>query len=206
MPVQRWLCLASVIRPYRPADLGALYDICLRTGASGSDASNVVADPRLFGDVYAAPYAALEPELAFVVEDDDGVAGYVLGALDTDAFAARCEREWWPALRAAHPEGSGARAVDQILVSLIHHPHRRAAAVIARFPSHLHIDLLPRVQGHGWGRRLLDTEADALRAAGSPGLHFGVGVSNERALAFYRHLGYEAWGSDGVSITFTRAL
>jgi len=195
-----------VIRPYRPADLDALYDICVRTGASGSDASNVVADRRLFGDVYAAPYATFEPELAFVVEDSDGVAGYVLGALDTDAFAARCEREWWPALRAAHPEGSGERPVDQILVSLIHRPHRHAAEVVACFPSHLHIDLLPRIQGQGWGRRLLDTIADALRTAGSRGLHFGVGVSNEQALGFYRHLGYDEWGSDGFSVTFTRGL
>ena len=195
-----------MIRRYREADLDALYEICLRTGAAGSDASGVVGDPRLFGDVYAGPYAAFEPELAFVVEDADGVAGYVLGALDSVAFAERCERDWWPRLRAAHPEGSGATKVDELLIGLIHHPHQRPPELLARYPSHLHIDLLPRTQGQGWGRRLLATLEEALREAGSPGLHFGVGVSNERALAFYRHLAYDEAGSDGFSITFTRPL
>ena len=200
-----------MIRQYRDGDLDALYEICLRTGAAGQDASGVVGDPRLFGEVYAGPYARFAPELAFVLdlgggEDADGVAGYVLGALDTTAFSERCEREWWPPLRAAHPEGSGATKVDELLISLIHHPHHRGADVLDRFPSHLHIDLLPRAQGRGWGRRLLTTLEDALRKGGSPGLHFGVGVSNERALGFYRHLGYDEGSSDGFSITFTRVL
>jgi ribosomal protein S18 acetylase RimI-like enzyme len=195
-----------LIRPYRPGDLDALYDICLRTGAAGDDATGLVGDPRLFGDIYAAPYAAFEPELAFVVEDAEGVAGYVLGALDTDAFAERCEREWWPALRVTHPEGSGTTPVDQLLVGLIHHPRRHAPEIVAGHPSHLHIDLLPRAQGGGWGRRLLSTMEAALVAAGSTGLHFGVSTNNDRALAFYRHLGYDEASDDGLIVTFTREL
>ena len=35
-----------------------------------------------------------------VLDDGTGPGGYVLGALDTRAFEARCEREWWPPLRA----------------------------------------------------------------------------------------------------------
>src|SRR5690349_11657833 len=92
------------IRPFAPPDLDALYEICLRTGDAGRDATSLVADPRLFGELYAAPYAVLEPAHAFVLDDGQGRAvGYVLGALDTVAFAARCETEWWPALRRRHP-------------------------------------------------------------------------------------------------------
>ena len=195
-----------MIRRYRDGDLDALYDICLRTGAAGQDASGVVGDPRLFGEVYAGPYARFEPELAFVVDDGEGVAGYVLGALDTAAFAERCERDWWPPLPSGWAERSGTTKVDELLIGLIHHPHTRSPDVLAEFPSHLHIDLLPRAQGRGWGRRLLTTLEDALRKGGSPGLHFGVGVSNERALGFYRHLAYDEGSSDGFSITFTRVL
>jgi ribosomal protein S18 acetylase RimI-like enzyme len=195
-----------LIRPYRPGDLDALYEICLRTGASGADATELVGDPRLFGDVYAAPYATFEPEHAFVVEDDQGVAGYVLGALDTVTFAERCERDWWPALRAVHPEGSGTTPVDQLLVALIHRPPRHAAEVVERFPSHLHVDLLPRTQGAGWGRRLLSTLEAALEAEGSRGVHFGVSTRNEPALAFYRHLAYDEASNDGLIATFTREL
>jgi ribosomal protein S18 acetylase RimI-like enzyme len=195
-----------LIRPYREGDLAALYDICVRTGDAGGDASGLVGDPDLYGHVYAGPYAAFAPELAFVVEDDDGVGGYVLGALDTVAFADRCEREWWPPLRDRYPEGSGARKLDELLIALIHHPPRRDPAVLAEFPSHLHIDLLPRLQGQGWGRRLLSSLEDALRAQGSTGLHFGVGATNSNALGFYRRLGYDEHGTDGYSIVFTRRL
>jgi len=180
------------IRPYEPADLERLYEICLRTGASGEDASELVVDPRLFGELYAAPYGVLEPAHALVVDDGDGTAiGYALGAIDTHAFEARCEADWWPPLRERHPIGSGGNDLDELLVSMLHHPHRSDARVVAAYPSHLHIDLLPEAQGEGWGRRLMRALEDLLRADGSPGVHLGVSSRNQRALGFYRHLGYD---------------
>jgi hypothetical protein len=92
------------IRPVVAADLDALYRIALLTGDSGADASALHKDPRLVGHIYAAPYATLSPETAFVAEDAAGVAGYIVGALDTRAFEARLERDWWPALRAEYAD------------------------------------------------------------------------------------------------------
>ena len=190
------------IRAVRPADVDQLYEICLRTGAAGHDATDLVADRRLFGEIYAAPYAVLEPERGLVVDDDDGRAvGYALGALDTRAFEARCEAEWWPGLRQRHPEGSGATGLDELLIGIIHHPHLDADDEVTTYPSHLHIDLLPEVQGAGWGRRLMEAMHELLRAAGSPGVHLGVSTRNPRALGFYRHLGYRELGSNGLSHT-----
>jgi ribosomal protein S18 acetylase RimI-like enzyme len=195
------------IRPYRPSDLGALYDICLRTGAAGRDATDLVEDPRLLGELYAAPYALFEPELAFVVDDGSGAAvGYVLGARDTVAFEARCERDWWPALRARHPLQPDGERLDDLLIGLIHHRTPHAAAVLAAHPSHLHIDLLAPIQGQGWGRRLIDTLTGSLRAAGSPGVHLGVSTRNRPAIAFYRRLGFTELGGDGLSRTFGQRL
>ncbi len=192
-----------LIRSYRPADLAALYDICLRTGASGEDASEMVEDPRLFGDLYAAPYAVLEPEHAFVLDDGSGAAvGYVLGAVDTTAFETKAEAEWWPPLREAHPDRPGGRRLDDLLISLLHHRSIHDPDVVAEYPSHLHIDLLPGAQGRGWGRRLLETLFGALSAHGSPGVHWGVSTRNERAIGFYRHLGCEELRSDPVTVTF----
>ncbi len=188
------------IRAYRPADLDALYEICLRTGAAGDDAIELMADPRLLGDRYAAPYAVLEPEHAFVLApaDDGGPAvGYVLGALDTTAFDARCEAEWWPAVRARHPLGQTTGRLDDLFLVRLHHPRSPEAAVLARYPSHLHIDLLPEAQDGGWGRSLLERLFSALRAGGSRGVHLGVSSANQRALGFYRHLGFEELASGG---------
>ena len=92
------------IRSYRPADLGDLYRICLLTGDGGQDATCRYRDPTLLGHIVAAPYGLFEPSLAFVAADTSGVAGYIVGALDSQAFEKRLERDWWPRLRTRYPE------------------------------------------------------------------------------------------------------
>lgn len=191
------------IRPYRSADLGALYDVCLRTGSSGRDATGLVDDASLFGALFAAPYGVLEPEHGFVLDDGSGNAiGYVVGALDTVAFEARCEAEWWPPLRELHPlQPDGAR-LDDLLIHLIHHRSTPDPALVTSYPSHLHIDLLPSGQGAGWGRRMMATLYAALTADGSPGVHWGVSTRNTQAIGFYRHLGATELADDGAIVTF----
>ena len=196
------------LRPYRPADHDAVYDICVRTGAAGDDATHLLRDPALLGHVYAGPYVELVPDLAFVVEDDDGVAGYILGAADTGEFQDRLEREWWPGLRRRYPvyRTDGDAAFDDLLIALMHSPARAPADLVAAYPSHLHIDLLPRLQGQGWGRRLIDTLSERLRATGSHGLHLGVATANTKAQAFYRAVGFTELDDDGVTVTFAMPL
>lgn len=183
------------IRGYRAADLDALYRISLATGDGGGDASALYRDPRLIGHVYVGPYAALCPEALLVAEDAGGVAGYVLGAIDTRGFEARQEAEWWPALRAAHPDPAGIpperRTADEQRRHRFHHPLRMPDALLEAYPSHLHINLLPRLQGRGVGRRLIGRWLELARAAGSRGAHLGVSAANRRALGFYRACGFQ---------------
>ena len=195
----------AVIRPYRPDDLDDLYRVCLQTANNGGDATDLFEDPRLPGHVYAAPYALFEPSLAFVAEDPAGVGGYVVAALDSRAFEQRLERDWWPALRTSHPEPSPQLAKDlplqeQRTLHNIHHPWRADPDLVERFPSHLHIDLLPRLQGRGLGRQLIAALATALRGQGSPGVHLHVGHSNQRAAGFYHHVGFTELPATGVHI------
>ena len=88
------------IRPYEPRDLHAVYDICLKTGDSGEDAtalySNKEGDPDALGHLYAGPYVTLEPALAFMLTDGEEVVGYILGAFDTERFNERYRLEWLP--------------------------------------------------------------------------------------------------------------
>jgi ribosomal protein S18 acetylase RimI-like enzyme len=202
------LGLVPRLRPYRAADHDAVYEVCARTGAAGEDATPLLRDPSLMGHVYAGPYLALAPELAFVVEDGGGVGGYILGAADTAAFEARLEREWWPALRRRYPayRTNGNAVLDDVLIACMHSPARTRAAVVAAYPSHLHIDLLPRLQQQGWGRRLIDTLVERLRATGSRGVHLGVAAANTKAQAFYRVIGFTELDDDGVTVTFAMPL
>ena len=186
--------IAPTIRPAAPEDLDDLYRICLLTGDSGQDASALYRDARLVGHLYAAPYAVLEPESAFVVEDREGVGGYILGAVDTLAFEARLEAEWWPALRRAYADPAGdpnAWGLDEVRAYQIHHPRPPPARITDPYPSHLHIDLLPRLQGRGVGKALIDRWLDHLRKTGSRGVHLGVSTANHRAIRFYRAYGFD---------------
>lgn len=183
------------IRPVQPADIDALYEIALLTGASGKDATHLYKDGRLVGHIWAAPYAQLEPESAFVAVDDEGVAGYIVGTVDTPAFDLKLEAEWWPGLRPQYADPSPERAAewnaDEIAAFIIHHPRRTPRAIIERYPSHLHINLLPRLQGQGMGAKLMTRWLDTMRGAGSRGVHLGVSPVNDRALGFYRAYGFE---------------
>ena len=58
------------------------------------------------------------------------------------------------------------------------------------YPSHLHIDLLERAQGLGFGRRMIERNLQTLRRLGSPGAHLGLSTLNMRAYGFYKHLGF----------------
>jgi ribosomal protein S18 acetylase RimI-like enzyme len=191
------------IRPYQPDDLDDVYDICLRTADDGADGTALFRDPKMPGHRYAGPYAAFEPSLAFVAEDSDGVAGYTLGALDTRAFEERLERDWWPALRARYPQpgpDAGLSTPEQYAINDIHEPWATADELATGFPSHLHIDLLPRLQGRGIGRRLITMMIETLHDLGSPGLHLHVSRGNEKAAGFYRHLGFTEYPATGVNI------
>jgi ribosomal protein S18 acetylase RimI-like enzyme len=195
------------IRSYRPGDRAAVYDICLRTGDAGADASHLVSDPELPGHVYAGPYLALCPELAFVLELPGAVAGYVIGALDTRAFVDAYHERWLPRLAGSHPPPAGPPAThEERLLDTLHRPELLLEPRFPQHPSHLHINLLARARGRGNGRALIETICAALGAAGSPGVHLGVQRRNERALGFYPRAGFERIHADADAVFFGRNL
>jgi ribosomal protein S18 acetylase RimI-like enzyme len=170
-------------------DLPGAYRVCLQTGDAGMDATSLFRDPDLLGSVYVGPYVVGENELALVIVDDGGVAGYCLAARDTRAFAAWAERDWWPALRTAFPRRPPG-TLDAEIVALYHDPPIAPPDLVNDYPAHLHIDLLERVRGGGWGRRLIERQLDQLVAAGVEACHLTVAPANTNAIAFYRHLGW----------------
>lgn len=198
------------IRPFRSGDEPALSEICLRTADAGADATGVFDDDDLWGEVFVIPYVTRHPDLAFVVETDDGrVAGYVVGTDDTRAFEDWFAGEWWPRFaqrwpRPTAPEGERTRQDGTVAYAY----GRRAGAEPFgdTYPAHLHIDLLPELQGQGFGRRLIETLVDALQARGATGLHLAADARNEGAIAFYPRLGFERIPSHEDVVAFGRTI
>ncbi|MFK0163982.1 GNAT family N-acetyltransferase [Rhizobium sp. NPDC090279] len=181
------------IRTVQTGDIDQLYAISLLTGDAGKDATPLHHDGRLIGHIYSAPYATLHPELVFVAEDDEGVFGYISGVFDTDAFEERLEREWWPDLRRRYADPAGDPALwnaDQKRISAIHHPKHAPAVLIARFPAHIHMNLLPRAQGKGIGTALLDRWIENARANGVKGIHLGANIGNHGGIRFWSSRGF----------------
>lgn len=178
------------IRPYAPQFLPDLCRICLLTGDSGNDATGLYEHPELLGDVFAVPYATFEPDLTFILTDAKGACGYILGTCNTRAFGRWMNEEWLPLLREKYPlEAVPDPFQDGWLIRFVHQdwePSKWAE----EYPAHLHIDLLPRVQGQGMGRKLMEAFLGRLRELGVPGVHLGTSWRNRQAMAFYEHLGF----------------
>lgn len=178
------------LRPATLADRHDVESICTQTGDDGSDASDQYDEPTLLAALWASPHLVADPALGTIVVDDEGPAGYLVATADTAAFEAWCERMWWPALRDRYPLQAPRRDRDQQLVALIHAPEATPASITGPYPAHLHINLLPRVQGRGLGRALIERLCGQLRERGVAGVHLGVSGTNTRAIAFYEHLGF----------------
>ena len=142
--------------------------------------------------MYCDPY--LDHGTAFMLLDDDGVArGYILCAENIatwkPAFAPYFEQ-----IKTLSPEYE-ARVQEELDFY---------ESVADRFPAHLHIDIQEEFTGGGNGRKLIEALLATLREHHVLGVVFGVAASNERAVGFYRHMGFEQLSEydEGAGYTF----
>ena len=178
------------IRPYQSSDLAALYDICLLTADGGNDASQLCDDKELVGHFYAAPYGVFEPEVCFVVTQNDQPCGYIVGARCSSRFAARCESQWFPTLRAQYPLVAAAPVtLSDKVIKHIHNGYQPRPE-FSDYPAHLHINLLPATQGHGIGRKIMMAFIENLKRLQVTGVHLEVSTNNLAAIAFYEKMGF----------------
>ena len=193
------------VRPFRAGDEAELADICLRTADAGVDATGVLTDDSIWAEIFVLPYVARHPNLAFVVEGDSGVVGYAVAVPDTRAFEEWFRAEWWPArgARFARPGGNPRE------VEILGYADARGSGddpYSETYPAHLHIDLLPELQGQGFGRALIDRVSAELRDVGVPGLHLVASAGNTAALGFYDRLGFARLPSAPDVQAFGRTL
>jgi len=178
------------IRPYRRADREALFDICVRTADAGADATGLFSDDELWGLLFAVPYVERHPDLAWVVETDDGrVIGYIVATDDTDAFEQWFRDEWWPQFVERFPRSLDPQTREEEMIGYAYRRGSEQHVSAEEYPAHLHIDLLPETQGQGLGRRLIESLFVELTRRGVRGLQLAMDPRNTGAAAFYERLG-----------------
>ena len=179
------------MQPGTVHDLPGVYRVCLLTGAGGADATTLHDDPDLLGHLWAGPYVAFPDAVTRVLRDEHGVAGYCLARARHPRLRGVGRAGLAPAAAgtASARQRVGPRRCRDV-VERLHHPTSADAGLLTAHPAHLHVDLLPRLQGQGWGRRVVDSVLEGLTTAGATGVHLGVDEGNTGAQAFYERLGF----------------
>lgn len=191
----RWL-----VRPYVVEDRGAVRRICHATGYMGETAQWYWSDQESFADMWTGYYTDVEPESALVGEIGGQVVGYLLGCVDS-------RRAWNPGVVALRHTLRGgllwrpgtAATIWRTVWDLVADTSRGRRLVRKpfsdrRWPSHLHINLLPEARGDGLGAALIETWLDRLRALGSPGCSLETLAENSSARAFFAAVGFTPLG------------
>ncbi|EGD82363.1 hypothetical protein PTSG_03030 [Salpingoeca rosetta] len=182
------------MRPCFESDRDYLYDLCIKAGRAGADPQKVYECPTILGDRWVGPYLSLPGCLAYVLEDNQGVCGYVLAAIDSRAFYRDLQSLYLPSVAGKYTPPAEPRSnwkpVDHLLHELLNPTFYIDEDIMKSYPSHLHIDLLPRAQNQGNGRRLINLLLRNLQACGSVGVHLEVPAESAGAHRFYERLGF----------------
>ncbi|XP_075532915.1 O-GlcNAcase isoform X2 [Dermacentor variabilis] len=184
------------IRPYLPSDEPLVYEVCRKTCDDGMDGTPVFPEfPNLIGDKLVGGFLTLSNEYCFVVEDEAGVCGYALAALDAQQFNKKLEVAWKPELCIKYPAPIKEPAemlspAEEIMNSF----HARAVKVpdivYKHHPSRVTMSILPSIMDSSVSKRLLACVLAALKANGSHGVFSQVTVGDKNVVDFYTKLGF----------------
>lgn len=195
-----------LIRRATPQDREALCLVCLQTGDGGKDATSQFRDPLLLGRRWVLPYVELEPDLALclVSLENNEVCGYALGCKDTTAFSKRLNDDYLPRMRKLYPKAEGisddGSFKDAEVINDFYRFELPPEEVHVIYPSHMHIDLVPRTQGQNLGRSVLGSLLHTLRESGAQMIHLEMWISNERAGTFYQRCGFKKLQEVGTNV------
>lgn len=133
---------------------------------------------QAFRERWLGRYLVHDPEWAYLaLTEARDVAGYLVGSLSDPARTPR-------------------------FADIAYFRDFREAT--ARYPAHLHVNLLAPFRNAGMGSRLIETFASAARKAGAPGVHVVTG-SGARNLSFYARNGFAEvarWGDGRSEVVF----
>ncbi len=164
------------IRKYQAKDKLNCQNICLLT----AQPTNNETKKRILLNLYNDYYTEKEPQNCFVLDDNDIAVGYIITSFDFNTYSAKFKSEFLPELKKLS-------LIEYFIKKLSLALEKRIAK---KYPSHLHIDILPEYTSRGFGGKLIDLACGNLAASGSKGIFLGVSYSNKKAVKFYKNHGF----------------
>ncbi|XP_012287820.1 protein O-GlcNAcase isoform X3 [Orussus abietinus] len=174
------------IRPYESGDEDAVHAACNRI--AGCTTSSAVADRLVAG------YLTLCPEMCMVVEDEDGIVGYALAALNIKTYNQKMAVSLIPEFRLKYPLEITTEDMPSNIKDAIEYFHSFVSEVpeqiCRQHPSQISCAVLPSVTDQSIPKRLITCVLAALRANGSFGVHSLIPVADKEMHEFYGKLGF----------------
>ncbi len=165
----------------------------------GEGAAGRFDDAYLFGLLFCLYYVDYEPENCFLAVDEKIglVVGYILSSLDSKRQEEQFRK----------------KVISKIirrafLYTLWRHPrtfrvfwhfkkvHQERPKIpneetlLAPYPAHLHIDILPQYHRQGIGTKLMKRMETHFKTQKVKGVHLGTSEQNTKAIPFYHNLGF----------------
>ena len=178
----------------------------LQFRTTAADTLRRSSDPRVIGYaeyIWCRPYLALVPDSCLVVDNGSGVAvGYIIGTASTSDFVDSWRKTWFQQLEAdglkkPRPDEKIGWNEDlpNALRLICHSPEQmlkeEQPKLLADYPAHFHIDILPDYHRKGFGRKLIDAFFTKLRTKNVKGVHLIMAGDNVAAGKFYTAMGFD---------------
>lgn len=170
----------AIIRQAEKKDIKDIEYICRMTAGEVSRREPIVGNK--LAKMYATYYAEECRDTCFVLADEsDKAVGYVLCEPDAFRFRRLYRKKYVPQVWEIDKKCG-------LECWFFPVPY---AVLSARYPAHLHIDILPEFQGQGYGTKMLEALFEALREKGIKGVMLMAGGENEGAIRLYKRMGFE---------------
>lgn len=185
------------VRPYCQQDKAAVYEVCRRTCDDGADGTEIFPEnPDLIGDKLIGSFLQGNHEYCFVVEDSEGVCGYVLASLDAREHHNKMDSEYTPSMCVKYPKPEATEGLspsEEMICGFYGQKSVLPDSLYSAYPSILRMDMLPnRVPAvdADASRRALACAVAALKVNGSHGIFAEVHVGDVSTAEAYAKLGF----------------
>ncbi|MBB3050037.1 ribosomal protein S18 acetylase RimI-like enzyme [Prauserella isguenensis] len=190
------------VRTYRRGDRVALRELFASAGR-GSPTESLWGDPASEAAVYLDPYLDAVPDSVWLAERDDRLIGYLVGCPSPDLMPSEDARlaaaiRQHRLLRNPTARRFFVRSVRDMAVATLRRKRTAGEFHDERWPAHLHLDVVESARGSGAAEGLVRHFLSQLKEQGVPGCHLQTVQENERAVRFFRRMGFTPHGEVAV--------